>query len=63
MSDLPGDPYLPPGCSERDIDIASGSCVRCDSCRSYFYPDDDERTCKRCSLDPDLAREDKLESE
>ena len=58
MSDLPGDPNLPPGCSERDIDIASGSCVRCDSCRRYFYPDGDERTCARCQARAEEREED-----
>jgi rubrerythrin len=40
---------LPPGCTDMDIEIASGAVVRCEECGRVCEPrDGDEQICPRC---------------
>lgn len=44
------DPYLPPGCSQTDIDLALGALTRCIQCGRPCQPREDEEdaVCQRC---------------
>lgn len=52
---------LPPGVTQHDIDLHLEG-VNCEDCGIRFIPDNDEDlVCKKCGVDPDLAREDRDE--
>lgn len=49
---------LPPGVTQHDIDLHLDG-TNCEDCGRRFIPDSETDTlCRKCGVDPDLARED-----
>lgn len=50
MNQLPGDPNLPPGCTNADIDRRFGGAPVqiCVTCGKPFEPEDDDEECPEC---------------